>query len=119
MSAHPLSGRAFILEPPCTPASPASPPLHPPPEAGLAAKCPLQPKAEPGPRHLPPSQKVNDYPLLSLYSPIKVLIFNFIPGEKEERGFRMGGEGSLPVSGLYSSFAKVKEELVPFRKGQG
>lgn len=27
----------------------------------------------------------------------------------------MGGGVSLPVSGLYSSFAKVKEELVPFR----
>lgn len=30
-----------------------------------------------------------------LYSPIKVLIFNSIPGEKEERGFRMRGWGGL------------------------
>lgn len=106
MSAHPLSGWAFI---PSHPVPQPAPPLSLsilPLRTRLAAKCPLQPKA--------PFPKVNNYPSFLSVPQENVPTFNSSAGKELPKG----GGGVFPSPGLYSPFAKVKGELVPFRKGQ-
>lgn len=93
------------------PRSPASlippPPLH----TGRAAKCPLLPEAEACELGCgAPFPKLMTTPCIFPCPPVKVSALRLIPWASSR------GAGVLPS---LRKLAKVKEELVPFRKGQG